>query len=92
LVFLMGVRNVGRITTQLIACGRDPRTPAAIVRSGTTAQQEVVTSELGTLAEEVRRRGIRSPAAIVVGEVAALRDQLGDLSALVGTEALPVPV
>ena len=82
LVFLMGVGNAGRIAARLIGGGRDPETPAAVVRWGTTPEQVAVRTSLESLADDLRRTGIRSPAAIVVGDVAAVRDHLGDLSAL----------
>jgi uroporphyrinogen III methyltransferase/synthase len=37
LVFLMGVRNLEHIASQLMAGGRPPETPAAVIRWGTTA-------------------------------------------------------
>ena len=83
LVFLMGVGNVGRIATMLVAGGKPATTPVALVRWGTTTDQEVLEADLVTVADEVRRRGFRSPAAIVVGDVVALRDRIGDLGALV---------
>lgn len=82
LVFLMGVGNVGRIATRLVAGGRSATTPVALVRWGTTGRQEVLEADLVTVADEVRRRGFSSPAAIVVGDVVRLREQLGDLAAL----------
>lgn len=85
-VFLMGVRNAGRIASMLIANGRAPDTPAALVRLGTTPEQQTVTSDLAGLADAIAAAGIRTPAAIVVGDVVALRDQLGDLGALVGAD------
>lgn len=35
LVFLMGVKNLGQITKELIRCGKSPDTPAALIRRGT---------------------------------------------------------
>ena len=79
LVFLMGVGNAGRIATMLVANGRRPDTPVAVVRWGTTAHQEVLTSTLLDLADDLARSGIRSPATIVVGDVVDLRPLLTDL-------------
>lgn len=89
LVFLMGVRNAGRIATMLVANGKDAATPAAAIRLGTTSDQQTVTSDLAGLADAIADAGIRSPAAIVIGDVVALRDQLGDLGPLVAD--LPIP-
>ena len=76
LVFLMGVGNAGRIATMLVANGRRPDTPVAVVRWGTTDRQEVLTSTLVDLADDITRAGVRSPATIVVGDVVALRSLL----------------
>lgn len=87
LVFLMGVGNAGRIAGMLIANGKSPATPVAVVRWGTTDRQEVLTSDLVSLADDLRRSGLRSPATIVVGDVVALRSAIAegapDLSQLV---------
>lgn len=77
LVFLMGVRALGRIVSQLRARGDAPSTPVALVRWGTTTQQQVVTGTLETIEDDVARAGLKPPALIVVGEVVRLRSQLG---------------
>jgi uroporphyrinogen III methyltransferase/synthase len=76
LVFLMGVKNLPTITENLIANGRDPKTPVALVRWGTTSQQATVTGTLETIVAEVEAVGLKPPAIIVVGEVTELRDTL----------------
>lgn len=76
LVFLMGVRALPKIVAQLLARGESPHKPVALVRWGTTTQQEVVTGTLATIEEEVARAGLKPPALIVVGEVVNLREQL----------------
>jgi uroporphyrinogen III methyltransferase/synthase len=74
LVFLMGVKNLPCIVEQLIAAGRPPETPVAMIRQGTHSEQVTVT---GTLADIVERAaGIRPPAIIVIGEVVRLRERL----------------
>jgi uroporphyrinogen III methyltransferase/synthase len=76
LVFLMGVKNLPNITQELMAAGRDPKTPVALVRWGTTPQQTTVTGTLETIVEEAEAAALKPPAIIVVGEVAKLRDTL----------------
>ncbi|HYL80869.1 MAG TPA: uroporphyrinogen-III C-methyltransferase, partial [Candidatus Acidoferrum sp.] len=74
LVFFMGIGQLPEIVGQLLRNGRSPATPAAVVRWGTRADQEVVA---GTLADlPAKCRGMKPPALIVVGEVVALRDKL----------------
>src|SRR3984893_8703449 len=52
LVILMGLHNLPAIVTKLIAHGRSPETPVALIRWGTTNEQETV---IGTLADIVER-------------------------------------
>lgn len=77
LVVLMGLGHIGEIVGRLLAAGRDPATPAAVVQNGTLPAQRVVTSPLAGLPEAVAAAGIASPAIIVVGEVVQLRDRIG---------------
>jgi uroporphyrinogen III methyltransferase / synthase len=72
LVFYMGVRQLPRIAEQLVAHGRDPAEPAAIVERGTLPDQRVLRTTLAALAEQQAR----APAITVVGAVAALHDEL----------------
>lgn len=74
LVFFMGVGQLPEIVRKLMEHGRAPETPAAVIRWGTRADQEVVTGTLRTIVE--RSRGMKPPALIVVGEVVALREKL----------------
>ncbi|TYT76173.1 uroporphyrinogen-III C-methyltransferase [Desulfobotulus mexicanus] len=76
LVFYMGVKNLPLITKQLLKYGRNPETPVALIRWGSTSQQQTVTGTLATIEEEVRRVGLKAPAIIVVGEVVELRSTL----------------
>ncbi len=76
LVLLMGIKTLPEIVEKLVAGGRSPQTPAAVIRWGTTPEQQTVT---GTLADIVRRAdeaGVTSPAITVVGEVVRLRETL----------------
>lgn len=74
LVFLMGMANLPRIVEQLVANGRLPDTPVALVQQATRTRQKTV---VGTLANIVERStGIRPPALIIVGEVVRLRESL----------------
>lgn len=76
LIFLMGVENLAEIVGQLLAHGRLPETPVALVRWGTWPQQETLVSTLGVVVEEVQRTGFKPPAVFVVGEVVRLREKL----------------
>jgi uroporphyrinogen III methyltransferase / synthase len=74
LVFLMGVGALARNAQQLIANGRSPATPAAVIADGTRPTQRTVTARLDSIAEAAA--GLGPPAITLVGEVAALHQQL----------------
>ncbi|HLK12719.1 MAG TPA: uroporphyrinogen-III C-methyltransferase [Candidatus Binatia bacterium] len=76
LIFLMGMRQVEAICTQLLAHGLDPATPAAAVRRGTLGGQASVVATVATLAERVRAAGLGPPGVLVVGPVVRLREEL----------------
>lgn len=76
LVFLMGLKNLPRIAGQLIAFGKSPDTPAAVIHNGTTARQQMAVSDLAHITEEAERCGIKTPAIIVVGDVVRLSEKL----------------
>ena len=69
LVVLMGLKNLPKIAATLLAHGRDPRTPAAVVQEGTTGSQRVLRTVLAEVAAETAEAGFRPPAIVVVGEV-----------------------
>jgi len=76
LVFYMGMANLANICEQLVAHGRDPATPVAVVRWATTPRQETLTGTLADIVAKVRDAGFKPPALIFVGEVVGLRDSL----------------
>jgi len=76
LLVLMGMRNLEEIAGRLLAAGRAPATPAAVVMQGTLPGQRVVTASLGEIAAEARRAGLGAPAVLVVGDVVNLRGAL----------------
>lgn len=75
-VFYMGVKNLPQITANLMAHGRGPETPVALVRWGTRPEQQVLTGTLADIAESARKAGFKAPAITVVGEVVRLREKL----------------
>lgn len=71
-VLLMAVQNAGAIAEALVAGGRDPGTPVAVVVEGTLPEERTVLATLGTVAERIEAEAVRPPAIIVVGEVVAV--------------------
>jgi uroporphyrinogen III methyltransferase/synthase len=76
LVVYMGVRQLSAIAERLIAGGRSPREPAALVMRGTFPDQRAAVGTLATIADVAEAEGIRAPAVAIFGAVAALRDRL----------------
>ena len=76
LVFFMGVKNLAHITSNLISSGMYGDKPAALVRWGTTCEQETVVGTLGTITQIAENQGLKPPALLVVGDVVKLRDKL----------------
>jgi uroporphyrinogen III methyltransferase / synthase len=74
LVLFMGTSNLAAIAKRLVDLGRAAETPAAVIRWGTRAAQQVVTGTLGDIAH--RAEGVQPPTIIVVGEVVRLRERL----------------
>jgi len=76
IVVFMGVLSVRRITDELMKHGKSPKTAAAVIRWGTYAHQRTVTGTVETIADDVKRAGLRPPGLIVIGEVVRLRERL----------------
>jgi uroporphyrinogen III methyltransferase/synthase len=76
LVLYMGVRRAPEIAERLIAAGRDADEPAAAVERGTQAGQRTVRTTLAELGEELSASGIKAPAILLVGPVAARRNEI----------------
>jgi uroporphyrin-III C-methyltransferase len=76
IVVYMGVHNLDRITHELIAAGLSGETPIALVRWGTTPQQEELIATLATVVEQIELRQFSAPAIAVIGNVVKLHDLL----------------
>jgi uroporphyrin-III C-methyltransferase/precorrin-2 dehydrogenase/sirohydrochlorin ferrochelatase len=72
LAVYMGVQGLDTIRDRLIAHGRAPSTPFALVENGSRADQRVVLGTLAELPERAQAEKVRSPALLILGEVAAL--------------------
>lgn len=72
LVVYMGVATARAIAEKLMADGVSPDMPVAILERGTMAGARAFRTLLADLGDAVARVGVRSPALIVVGRVAAL--------------------
>ncbi|MEY9909501.1 uroporphyrin-III C-methyltransferase/precorrin-2 dehydrogenase/sirohydrochlorin ferrochelatase [Catenulispora sp. MAP12-49] len=72
LVILMGIERIGAIAATLVAGGRDPQTPVAVIQEGTMPGERRVQTTLGLIEAAVAEAGIRPPAIVVVGPVVGL--------------------
>ncbi len=82
IVLYMPMSQLAEITAALQQGGLAPDTPAALLEAATTKRERVVESTLARLAEDAARHGIASPAIVVIGAIAGLREKL--LPSLVG--------
>jgi uroporphyrin-III C-methyltransferase/precorrin-2 dehydrogenase/sirohydrochlorin ferrochelatase len=73
LVIMMGVERIAQFAEALLAGGRAPETPVAVIQDATTRNQHALWSTLDRVAEDIATKGIRPPAVIVIGPVAGLR-------------------
>jgi uroporphyrin-III C-methyltransferase / precorrin-2 dehydrogenase / sirohydrochlorin ferrochelatase len=74
-VILMGVERAAAFADALMT-GRPGDTPVSVIQEGSTRTQKVVRSTLASLAADIAEHGIRPPAIIVAGPVAALAAEL----------------
>ena len=76
LVFYMGIGNLEPNMKKLIENGRSPDTPVALIRWGTTSNQETIIGTIKDIAEKAKQANFKAPAITVVGGVVSLRDKL----------------
>ncbi|WP_149203459.1 uroporphyrinogen-III C-methyltransferase [Actinotalea subterranea] len=80
LVVLMGVSMLPAMVAEALADGVDPALPVAIVENGSTPRQRVTRAPLAEVVARAEAVGVRAPAVIVLGRVAAegLLDRAAD--------------
>jgi uroporphyrin-III C-methyltransferase/precorrin-2 dehydrogenase/sirohydrochlorin ferrochelatase len=71
IVLLMAVERIELFTEALLKGGRPADTPVLVVQHGTTAAEHTLRATLADAPEKIRSEGIRPPAIIVIGAVAA---------------------
>lgn len=76
LAVLMGVKNLRKITSQLISNGKSPETPAVLVESAYWSTEKILFSTLGKISEDAQREGIEPPAVLLIGEVVGIKQRL----------------
>jgi len=71
IVLLMAVERIELFAEALLKGGRPADTPVLVVQHGTTAIEHTLRATLADVPEKIRSEGIRPPAIIVIGTVAA---------------------
>ena len=82
MVFLMGLNQLGKITTRLTAAGMDSATPTAVISGGNALHPVTVRGTLADIADRTAEARVQAPAVIVVGDVAGME--------LISTTAKPL--
>jgi len=70
-VLYMGLSRIAETARALVAAGRPPSTPVAVVASATLPNQRLVVATLATIADAVAAARLEPPAIAIVGEVVA---------------------
>ena len=76
IVILMGLKRLPFIVEKLIEHGLSEDTPVALVRYGSTPEQETVVGTLGDIVAKAHESDLKTPVVIVVGEVVRHRERL----------------
>ncbi len=92
LVIYMALKHIGQIVDRLIAGGRRPEEPVAIIAKATTAEQRVLETTLARAAIDSAAAKIEPPAIVVVGDAVRLRAGLDWLGALDGRILISDPL
>jgi uroporphyrin-III C-methyltransferase len=74
LVLFMALGRLAEIAGGLLEHGLHPNTPAAVIASGTTSEQEVAVATVERIAEAAA--GLQPPALIVIGDVVSLTERI----------------
>lgn len=73
IVIYMGLHNLREITKALIAGGKSPDTPIALIRRATQPEQAEIIATLNTIHEILAKVSFPPPAVAIIGEVVALK-------------------
>jgi uroporphyrin-III C-methyltransferase len=76
IILYMAMSNLEAIAAALVAGGRPPETPLAIVTDATTPRQRVLVTTLARAAAEAKAKRFAAPAIIAIGEIVPLRQAL----------------
>lgn len=71
-VIYMGVGTAAQTAKAMIAAGRAPDTPVAVVENGSLPEERLISARLDELGEAIDAHNVVGPAILIVGEVARM--------------------
>ncbi len=84
IVIYMGMKHIAQISAQLIAGGRPPDDPVAVVTTATTLTQNVLETTLAEAPQAIANANLEPPAIICIGRAVLMRQALDWQSLLAG--------
>lgn len=84
IVMYMAVKHMPDICRKLIAAGRSPDEPVAVVRNATRDDMQVLETTLATAPHDIVESGIGAPAIICIGRVVLMRQCLDWIGQMAG--------
>lgn len=82
IVIYMGIHNLAYIIPELRNAGLDEKTEIALIRWGTTPQQEELYGTLADIIDLVEKTGFTAPAIAIIGKVVGFRQQIGVVASI----------
>ena len=92
IVMYMAMKHMDVIASKLLAAGRSPDEPIAVVCDATTQKHSVLETTLENVVEDIKQAQLSPPAIIVLGDVVHLRSGLDWLGAAAGRLLDPDPL
>ena len=86
IVMYMAIKHMPDICEKLLAAGRDPNEPVAVVKNATRPDMQVLETTLTKAHDDITRSGIGAPAIVCIGRVALMRQCLNWIGQLEGDE------
>ena len=84
IIMYMAIKHMPDICEKLLAAGRDPNEPVAVVKNATRADMQVLETTLTKAHDDITRSGIGAPAIVCIGRVALMRQCLDWIGQLEG--------
>jgi uroporphyrin-III C-methyltransferase len=76
IIVYMPMANLPEIMSAFERGGMAHDTPAVIISASSTSEERIIETHLSTAAEDAAKQGITAPAIVIVGAIAAMRQQL----------------